>query len=398
MSLMMAILHARRRPAIASALGLALSMCLGAEASREVPAVLLEPVVAGGLERPVFVTHAGDGTGRLFIIEQPGRIRVVRDGRLIEMPFLDITERVRHAGEQGLLGLAFHPAFEQNGRFFVNYVRASDRSTVIAEFRVSAQPDRAAPAEKVLLTVAQPYPNHKGGMLEFGQDGLLYIGLGDGGSAGDPENRSQNPDELLGKILRVDVDHGDPYAIPADNPFKGGKGRPEIFATGLRNPWRFSFDPASGELWVGDVGQNEWEEIDVVHRGDNLGWRVMEGDHCYRPRFLCSKDGFVAPVFEYAHEHRRCSITGGYVYRGSRIPDLHGAYIYGDFCSGEIFVFRRDRDAPDGPPVVILRTGKAISSFGRDQAGELYVMDHAGGAVFRMVPARMEIERTSRKP
>lgn len=398
MSLMMAILHARRRLAIASAVGCALSLCLGAEASREVPAVLLEPVVAGGLERPVFVTHAGDGTGRLFIIEQPGRIRVVRDGHLLKVPFLDISDRVQHAGEQGLLGLAFHPAYKQNGRFFVNYVRASDRSTVIAEFQVSAQPDRAAPAEKVLLTVAQPYPNHKGGMLEFGPDGLLYIGLGDGGSAGDPENRSQNPDELLGKILRVDVDHGDPYTIPADNPFKGGKGRPEIFAIGLRNPWRFSFDPQSGDLWVGDVGQNDWEEIDVVHRGDNLGWRVMEGAHCYRPRFLCSKDGFVAPVFEYAHEHRRCSITGGYVYRGSRIPDLHGAYVYGDFCSGEIFVFRLDRDAPDGPPVVLLRTGKAISSFGRDQAGELYVMDHAGGAVFRMVPARTEIERTSRKP
>jgi glucose/arabinose dehydrogenase len=370
---------------------------LPVEASREVPAVLLEPVVAGGLERPVFVTHAGDGTGRLFIIEQPGRIRVVRDGRLLETPFLDITERVRHAGEQGLLGLAFHPAYKQNGRFFINYVRVSDRSTVIAEFRVSAQPDRAAPAEKILLTVAQPYPNHKGGMLDFGPDGLLYIGLGDGGSAGDPENRAQNPGELLGKILRVDVDHGDPYAIPADNPFKGGQERPEIFATGLRNPWRFSFDPASGELWAGDVGQNEWEEIDVVHRGDNLGWRVMEGAHCYRPRFFCSKDGFVAPVFEYAHERRRCSITGGYVYRGSRIPDLYGAYVYGDFCSGEIFVFRRDRASADDPPTVLLRTGKALSSFGRDHAGELYVMDHAGGAVFRLVPARPEIERTTGK-
>ncbi len=397
MPMMMFAHRARVSVVLACAAGLSLAGCPPAEASQDFPAVSLEPVVAEGLERPVFVTHAGDGTGRLFIVEQPGRIRVVQDGRLLETPFLDITERVRHAGEQGLLGLAFHPAYKQNGRFFVNYVRASDRSTIIAEFRVSAQPDRATPTEKILLTVAQPYPNHKGGMVEFGPDGMLYIGLGDGGSAGDPENRAQNREELLGKMLRVDVDHGDPYAIPADNPFKGGKGRPEIFATGLRNPWRFSFDPVSGELWVGDVGQNEWEEIDVVRRGDNLGWRVMEGAHCYRPRFLCAKDGFVAPVFEYAHEHRRCSITGGYVYRGTRIPDLHDAYLYGDYCSGEIFGFRRDHTPAEGQPAVLLNTGKGISSFGLDQAGELYVIDHSGGAVFRLIPAQQETGRPIKK-
>lgn len=370
---------------------------LSAQASRGVTAVALEPVVVGGLERPVYLTHAGDGTDRLFILEQPGRIRVVRDGHLLKVPFLDISDRVQHAGEQGLLGLAFHPAYRQNGRYFINYVRVSDRATVIAEFRVSADPDRSAPAEKILLTVAQPYPNHKGGMLEFGPDGSLYIGLGDGGSGGDPENRAQNRNELLGKILRVDVDHGDPYAIPADNPLKDAKGRPEIYATGLRNPWRFSFDPRSGDLWVGDVGQNEWEEIDVVRRGDNLGWRVMEGTHCYRPRLFCAKESFVAPVFEYAHAHRRCSITGGYVYRGARLPDLQGAYIYGDYCSGEVFVFRKDQSPVDGQPTVLLRTGKGIASFGRDRAGELYVIDHPGGAVFRLVPTQADTRHSPEK-
>ena len=379
--------HRRLWPIVWFWLWLSLASVLPAGASGDVPAIALEPLVAGGLERPLYLTHAGDGTGRLFILEQPGRIRIVRDGQLLEAPFLDIAKQVRFAGEQGLLGLAFHPSYKTNGRYFIHYVRASDGRTVIAEFQASSNPDRSGMSEKIILTVAQPYPNHKGGMIEFGPDGFLYLGLGDGGSGGDPENRAQNRAELLGKILRVDVDHGHPYAIPSDNPPTDGKGRPEIYATGLRNPWRFSFDRQTGELWAGDVGQNEWEEIDSIRPGENYGWRVMEGTHCYRPRLFCSAEGFVPPVVEYAHEQGRCSVTGGYVYRGERIPSLRGAYVYGDFCSGEVFLFRRARPDPVGVPTVLLSTPLALSSFGQDAAGELYVIDYRGGAVFRVIQA-----------
>ena len=353
------------------------------------PPLALEPVIADGLRHPVYVTHAGDGSGRLFVVEQAGRIRIVQpvasprgeQGRLMGAPFLDITERVRYGGEQGLLGLAFHPSYKTNGRFVVNYVRRSDGSTVIAEFRASSDPDRSQSTETQLLVVAQPYPNHKGGMVEFGPDGFLYVGLGDGGSAGDPENRGQNTMELLGKLLRIDVDHGKPYAIPNDNPFAGGGGRPEIFAYGLRNPWRFSFDRQTGELWAADVGQNAWEEIDVVKRGGNYGWRVMEGTHCFLPRDGCVRDGLIPPVAEYGHDKGRCSITGGYVYRGSRLPALRGAYLYGDFCSGEIFAFS------EGAQRTLLLSGLRIASFGQDQDGELYVVGH-GGTIHRIVEAR----------
>jgi glucose/arabinose dehydrogenase len=374
-------------------------------AAGPLPAIALEPVVSDGLRHPVYVTHAGDGSGRLFVVEQPGRIRIVKpvaslgfaerpsasprgeraprgeQGRLLDAPFLDITERVRYGGEQGLLGLAFHPDYRKNGRFVVNYVRRSDGSTVIAEFQVSPDPDRSQAAEKRLLVVSQPYPNHKGGMVEFGPDGLLYIGLGDGGSGGDPENRGQNTAELLGKMLRIDVDRGTPYAIPKDNPFVSGGGRPEIFASGLRNPWRFSFDRQTGELWAADVGQNAWEEIDIVQRGGNYGWRVMEGTHCFLPREGCTRDGLIPPVAEYGHDRGRCSITGGYVYRGSRLPGLRGSYLYGDFCSGEVFALSK------GGQQTLLSSGLRIASFGQDQDGELYVVGH-GGTVHRIVEAR----------
>ncbi len=348
-------------------------------AAQSAPAVAVEALVAEGLEHPVYVAPAGDGSGRLFVVEQPGRIRIVKQGRLLAPPFLDIADRVRHAGEQGLLGLAFHPAYAQNGRFFVNFVRRSDGVTVIAEFRVSSNPDIAQKNERQLLIVAQPYPNHKGGMVEFGPDGFLYIALGDGGAGGDPGNRGQNRNELLGKLLRIDVDRGTPYAIPNDNPFAAGGGRPEIFAYGLRNPWRFSFDRQTGELWAADVGQNEWEEIDVVKRGGNYGWRLMEGAHCFLPRDGCARDGLIPPVAEYGHDKGRCSITGGYVYRGSRLPALRGAYIYGDYCSGEIFALAEGRQH------VLLKTGLQIASFGQDRDGELYVVDH-GGSIHRIVP------------
>ena len=351
----------------------------------------LQPVVREGLERPVYVTHAGDGSGRLFVVEQPGRIRIVRGGTLLERPFLDIVGQVRSTGEQGLLGLAFHPAYAQNGRYFVNYVRASNGDTVIAEFRVSEDPDRSQPAEKILLSVSQPYPNHKGGMVEFGPDGFLYVALGDGGAGGDPGNRAQNRGMLLGKILRIDVDGGDPYAIPPNNPFAKGGGRPEIFAYGLRNPWRFSFDRQTGLLWAADVGQDTWEEIDLVRLGGNYGWRIMEGAHCFHPRFLCMQEALTSPVSEYRHKGDRCSITGGYMYRGTTVSSLRGAYIYGDYCSGEIFVLRPEQAGPSGEPIVLLTTELRIASFGQDEAGELYVVGHSG-SLQRIVSAPRQRE------
>ena len=350
------------------------------QAAQPAPAVAVETLVAEGLEHPLYVTHAGDGSGRLFGVEQPGRIRIIQQGRLLDAPFLDISDRVRHAGEQGLLGLAFHPAYKANGRYVINYVRQSDGMTVVAEFRVSSNPNVSQAGERILLTVEQPYPNHKGGMVEFGPDGFLYIALGDGGSGGDPGNRGQNTNELLGKLLRIDVDHGTPYAIPNDNPFAAGGGRPEIFAYGLRNPWRFSFDRQTGELWAADVGQNAWEEIDIVKRGGNYGWRVMEGTHCFLQRDGCARDGLIPPVAEYGHDKGRCSIIGGYVYRGSRLPALRSAYVYGDFCSGEIFAL------VEGTQRVLLTTGLQIASFGQDQDGELYVVGH-GGTIHRIVGA-----------
>ncbi len=342
--------------------------------------IALEPV-AEGLERPVYVTHADDRSGDLFVLEQPGRIRVLSEEGLAERPLLDLTERVESGGnEQGLLGLAFHPEFAANGRFFVNYTREPDGATVIAEFQATGDGPVAADAERVLLTVEQPYRNHNGGMIAFGPDGLLYIGMGDGGSGGDPQNFAQDPDALLGKMLRIDVDGGEPYGIPADNPFAEGGGRPEIFASGLRNPWRFSFDRETGELRAGDVGQNAIEEIDVIQRGGNYGWRRMEGTRCYEPSQGCRRDDLILPVAEYANGGGRCSVTGGYVYRGETVPALTGTYVYGDFCSGEIFGLRPEEST------VLLDTGLSLASFGEDAAGELYVAD-LRGAVYRIVPA-----------
>ncbi|MFQ5829343.1 MAG: PQQ-dependent sugar dehydrogenase [Candidatus Methylomirabilia bacterium] len=352
-----------------------------AAAAALAPAIQLELVVGRGLSNPVYVTHAGDGSGRLFVLEQPGRIRIMAAGALLRKPLLDITDRVQAGGERGLLGLAFHPKFRENGRYFVNYTRRPDGATVVSEFRVSADPNVSKRTERILLTIAQPYSNHNGGMIEFGPDGYLYIGTGDGGLAGDPGNRAQNRNDLLGKILRIDVDRGNPYAATADNPFvAAGGGRPEIYAWGLRNPWRFSFDRATKELYVADVGQNRWEEINIVRRGGNYGWRIMEGAHCFLPRTGCDTTSLVLPVAEYSRRLGRCSITGGYVYRGRQIPALVGTYIYGDFCSGEIFGLR------DRTQTILLSTDLPISSFGEDQAGEVYVVDH-GGTIHRIVGA-----------
>jgi len=359
------------------------------------PSVTLLPVVSRGalsmlpfapsLKSPVFLTHARDQSGRLFILEQPGTIRILERGKLLDVPFLDIKERVFFGGEQGLLGLAFHPEYRLNGRFFVNYTRKDDGATVIAEYHRSEQVDRAGREERILLLIPQPYPNHNGGMIAFGPDGYLYIGMGDGGSGGDPQNRAQNKNELLGKLLRIDVNNLAPYGIPTDNPFVKSKEYHEVFAIGLRNPWRFSFDRETGDLWLADVGQNRWEEVNVVRKGGNYGWRVMEGFHCFNLPEPCGKENFISPLLEYDHQGGRCSITGGYVYRGKAIPALVGTYLYGDFCSGELFLVRTTQGGQVSGEPWALKTNAAISSFGEDESGEIYLLD-LKGAVYQLAP------------
>lgn len=350
------------------------------------PLIRLETVVTG-LTEPVFVTHAGDGTGRLFILEQRGRIRVLKSGRLLPAPFLDITRLVDSGGEKGLLGLAFHPDFKSNGRFFVNYTRSSGAPlrTVIAEYKVApSDADAADPAERVLMEITQPFANHNGGMIAFGPDGYLYIGMGDGGSGGDPFNNGQRTDTLLGKLLRIDVDGASPYAVPKGNPFADRPGfRGEIWAYGLRNPWRFSFDRLTGRLFLGDVGQNEVEEVDLIVRGENYGWNIMEGSRCYPRPSGCDRDGLSLPIAEYGRSEG-ISITGGYVYRGGQETSLKGAYIFGDFGSSRVWSLV-ETGAGTWKRAEILRPGFNISSFGQDEQGELYIVNYSGGSIHRML-------------
>ena len=341
--------------------------------------VSLKTLIAKGLSQPIFLTHSGDGSGRLFVVEQNGRILILENGKLLPTPFLDIAPLLSTGGERGLLGLAFHPRYKENGRYFLNYTRDQDGATVIAEYRVSSNSNRSGMREVVLLVIPQPYGNHNGGMVAFGPEGYLFIATGDGGAGGDPGNRGQNPSELLGKILRIDVDHGSPYGIPSTNPFADEGGRPEIFALGFRNPWRFSFDRKTGELWAGDVGQNSWEEINIVKLGENHGWRLLEGKHCFKPDEGCRQsDNVTMPVTEYANAGPRCSVIGGYVYRGSDVASLQGTYLFADYCSGEIFGFR------DGKQQVLLDTDLQITSFGEDEKGELYVINH-NGSIHRII-------------
>ena len=333
--------------------------------------------VLSGLSGPVYVSNAHDGSNRLFVVEQAGRIKVLQPGAATPTIFLDISAKVLSGGEQGLLGLAFHPQFATNRRFFVDYTRQPDGATVIAEYQVSSNANVANATEKTLLIIPQPFANHNGGMVEFGPDGYLYIGMGDGGSANDPGNRAQNVNELLGKILRIDVDHtsgSQPYSSPLDNPFAGSTaGRDEIYAYGLRNPWRFSFDRATGELYVADVGQGAREEIDIVRRGRNYGWRIFEGTLCTgNDAALCAVVQAEPPIAEYGHSGGRCSITGGYVYRGTRGSLPAGAYVYGDYCSGEIFLLQ------GGRTTLLEDTALHITSFGEDEAGEVYVVAQEG--------------------
>jgi glucose/arabinose dehydrogenase len=345
------------------------------------PAAYTWRPVVGGLQRPLDLAFAPDGTDRLFVIEQAGKIQVVQNGQLLPEPYLDITSRVGSQGnEQGLLGLAFHPRYAENGFFYVNYTDLNG-DTVIARFQVSSDsPDRADPgSEKRLLSIAQPFQNHNGGAVAFGPDGYLYLGLGDGGSAGDPQGNGQSLDTLLGKILRIDVDNGDPYAIPPGNPFAAGGGRAEIWAYGLRNPWRFSFDRLTGDLYIGDVGQNQIEEIDFLPvsspGGANFGWDFFEGSSAYEgapPPDLQA----IPPVAEYSHE-MGCSVTGGVVYRGSRLPEWQGIYLFGDYCSGLVWGLARDAQGNWQNQMLFVNVGR-ITSFGQDEQGEVYLVDQGG--------------------
>jgi len=350
---------------------------------------------ASGLDRPVFITSSKDGTGRLFIVEQPGRIRILTSGgTLLSTPFLGITSQTSDGYEQGLLGLAFHPSFKTNRKLYVNFTD-NNGDTIIREYRASSTNPNVVSTStaRTILKIGQPYDNHNGGMLAFGPDGYLYIGMGDGGDSGDPGNRAQSINSLLGKMLRIDVNGGITgrnYLIPGSNPYQGKPGLNEIWQIGTRNPWRWSFDRQTGDLWIGDVGQRTWEEVDRARwtngspgKGINWGWRVLEGTHCYNPSTGCSTAGKTMPIAEYDHSNGRCSITGGYVYRGSAIPALVGGYLFADYCSGEIWVIDANASAP-AAKTRLLDTDFTISSFGENGQGELYVIDH-GGTVYAVV-------------
>lgn len=336
--------------------------------------------VAGEFTRPLYLTHAGDGSGRLFVVEQDGLIRIIQNGRTAAEPFLDIQTLVNRDGsERGLLGLAFHPEFTENGQFFINYTGLNG-DTVIARYVVVADdPNRADPSSAaIILTLEDPYPNHNAGQLAFGSDGYLYTGTGDGGSAGDPQGNGQNTRALLGKMLRIDIDSGESYRIPNDNPFvNDSRFAPEIWAWGLRNPWRYSFDRETGDLYIADVGQNAWEEINFQPAGmggQNYGWNAFEGTHPFNQTF--SPENVVMPIAEYSHADG-CSVTGGYVYRGTEIQEIQGMYLFADFCSGSLWGVQRD-ETGNWQMRHLLNTGRVISSFGEDENGELYLIDYAG--------------------
>ena len=336
--------------------------------------------------RPVDLQHPPDDSDRIFVVEQAGVISVFPNNASAstKKTFLDIRDKVDDGGnEEGLLGLAFHPNYASNGHFYVNYTAARPNRTVISRFKVSASdPDVADPnSEFVLMTFSQPYSNHNGGQVSFGPDGFLYIGTGDGGSGGDPEENGQSLKTLLGKILRIDVDNpkGDlPYGIPPDNPFANNTNgyREEIYAYGLRNPWRFSFDAANGRLWAGDVGQNAWEEVDIIEKGGNYGWNTMEGNHCFDPRNGCDRSGLISPIHEYDRD-AGISITGGFVYRGPTLTTLEGKYIYADFATRRIWAL--DHSNMNKPVnTLLLQADFNISSFGIDQHAELYLCGFDG--------------------
>lgn len=355
--------------------------------------VLAVEPVAAGLASPAHLA-APLGDSRLFVVEQPGRIRIFSDGQLRTSPFLDITTQVRSGGEQGLLSVAFHPQYPVNGRFFVNYTDLTGTTRVV-EYTVSTDPDVADPTSaRLIIEIPQPFGNHNGGQLAFGPDGMLYIGMGDGGSGGDPLGHGQNRSTLLGALLRIDIDGDAPYTVPPDNPYVGADdARPEVWAIGLRNPWRFSFDFHDDHIYIADVGQNRREEVNVQPAGTpglNYGWNRMEGSLCYPPGTTCAPSGLVLPAVEYANPGAGCSVTGGHVYRGAAIPELHGHYVYADYCRGWVRSFRYtgagnvadEREWPLGD------LGR-IASFGEDAAGELYIVSH-DGVVYRILRTELE--------
>lgn len=362
-----------------SLIAFVLSVIVAGSALAQTPApqFRLQQNYITGLASPVLLTNAKDGTRRLFIVERGGVIKVVEPGSNSPTIFMNITTRVLSGGERGLLGLTFHPEFETNGYFFVNYTRQTDGATVVSRFSTLNNNTAGDPnSERIVITIAQPFSNHNGGMIEFGPEGHLYIGMGDGGSGNDPGNRAQNINELLGKFLRIIPDvsgnnNNPPYAIPADNPYVGINGADEIYAIGVRNPWRWSFDRGgTNQLYAGDVGQGVWEEMSIISRGGNFGWRVYEGDQCTNlDPGLCVPQNFTMPVFEYLNSgSSRCAITGGYVYRGRQNALPQGSYLYGDYCTGEILLWHNNQQ------ILMLDTARFISSFGEDEDGELYVV------------------------
>jgi glucose/arabinose dehydrogenase len=388
---------------VAASMSLFLAACSngnGAPSDQPPPdtsALALQPV-ADGLAFPLYLT-APPGDDRLFVVEKGGRIRIVENGALLPTPFLDVSSLVSRGSEQGLLGLAFHPDYASNGRFFVDYTDTNG-DTRIVQYHVSSDANTADPASAhILLTVEQPYSNHNGGQLAFGPDGDLFIGMGDGGSGGDPQGHGQDAGDLLGSLLRIDVDSDTGYAIPADNPWVDSSGaRGEVWSIGLRNPWRFSFDRGNGDLYIADVGQNEIEEVNVSPsaggrsrgRGANYGWNIMEGNSCFSSG-SCDRSGLVLPVTQYTHADG-CSVTGGYVYRGDAIPSLQGTYFYADFCSGWVRSFRfEDGTATEQRSWPSLAPGGSVPSFGEDARGELYLMS-ADGGVYRVVSRQSSVD------
>lgn len=348
---------------------------------------------AGGLASPVDMADPADGSGRIFVVEQAGRVRILRNGQLDATPLLDISSRVRCCGERGLLGIALPPNYAQKGYFYLNYTTEAlgKLQTRVSRFHLTVDTDIADPnSEQIVLVYDQPYVNHNGGGLAFGPDGFLYIGVGDGGSGGDPQNYAQNLSSILGKMVRIDVETGNPatYTIPASNPFVGQANvLPEIWSYGLRNPWRYSFDRQTGDLWMADVGQNAYEEIDYQPAagsgGENYGWRITEGTHCFNPN-PCDKTGLTLPVWEYDRSQNDRSVTGGFVYRGAAYPALQGIYLYADYVSGRIWGLRPVDGGWENR--LLLESSRNISSFAQDAAGELYVIDHAGAILRVVVP------------
>lgn len=340
--------------------------------------------------QPVDLVQAPGDSSRFFVVEQGGVIKVFSNAENVSSSatFLDIKSKVRSGGERGLLGLAFHPDFKTNGYFFVNYTSGTPLKTVIARYKATSSTQADAASEAVLFTFNQPFDNHNGGSMQFGKDGYLYIATGDGGSGGDPQNNAQNLKSHLGKILRVDVNgtaKGN-YSIPADNPYATGNtgNLAEIYAYGLRNPWRISFDMGGDRLFAGDVGQNEREEVDIITKGGNYGWRIKEGIDCYNPSSNCNAQGLIEPVHDYSQDNGDRSITGGYVYRGSAIPTLAGKYIYGDYISGRIWALELDGNTRKSNTLIMEGKG-AISSFGQDTRGEVYYLNYGEGKVMKVV-------------